>query len=749
MNTPTMLRSILFISFFFICNFSFLFAQQPSLSGVVVDDEGSALTGAAVYWQHAPERGVITDQEGVFQLFLPADSSQRVLVTSFVGYRSDTLRVRFAGRLFITLHTGHTLNEVEVSAERSATYLLDSPSKIEVISSGELKRAACCDLSGCFETTASVQAVTTNVLTQAKELRTLGLSGVYNQILVNGLPLVQGLSYTYGINAIPGTVIKNIYVAKGASSVLQGFEGISGQINVEFKEAGEAERLLLNAYANSFGETQYNAAYVAKGSRWSNMSAVYVVLPAQRIDRDNDDFLDVPLIRRLSLFNQWQYAQEGERGLVSRIGLRYVDEQRTGGQQQFRRDKDQGSQTVYGQTADIRQPEFHTKTSYLFNANSRVTLLASAQYHRQSSYFGATSYDAEQTLAYANVQYEHTWAGKHDLKTGLSYRYLHNREDIDFNGLPLGRTYDGRYSRRDLIPGVFAEQYLDFAPFALIAGVRLDRHQEFGMFFTPRALLRYQVSEFTQIRLSAGSGFRTVNLFSENIGLLAGSREIVFNEDIQPERAFNIGFNINHTITSADWTITLMADLYRTQFQNQFFPDYDSEPTRAIIANFEDKSISNSAQLESKINWNQRLEFKLAYNYLDVYRLEGEQKLVLPFNPKHKIMAALSYETAKKNWRFDANAHWFGKQRLPSTVAYPEIYRQPAESDPYTVVSVQVTKVWSRFEIYSGCENLFDFRQLRPILSWQDPFGPYFDTAFNWGPTRGREIYLGLRYTIE
>ncbi|MBK8702262.1 MAG: TonB-dependent receptor [Saprospiraceae bacterium] len=680
---------------------------------------------------------------------MPADTAQRLLVTSFVGYKADTMLVRFAGRLFITLHTGHTLEEVEVSADRAATYLLDSPAKVEVISSGELKRAACCDLAGCFETTASVQAMTTNVLTQAKELRTLGLSGVYNQILVNGLPLIQGLSYTYGVNTIPGTVIKNIYVAKGASSVLQGFEGISGQINVEFKEADQAEHLLLNAYGNSFGETQWNAFYSAKGNRWSNLSAAHVALPAQRIDRDNDDFLDVPLIRRLSLFNQWQYAQEGERGFVTRIGLRYVDEQRTGGQQAYRRDKDQGSKTVYGQTVDISQPEIYTKTSYRFSENSRITLLASAQYHRQSSYFGATSYKAEQTLAYANMQYEHTWAAKHDLKAGVSYRYLDAREDIDFNGLSLGRTYAGAYARRDLIPGVFAEQYFDFAPFSIIAGMRLDHHQRFGLFFTPRALVRYQLSEFTQIRLSAGTGFRTVNLFSENIGLLASSRDIVFQEDIKPERAVNMGLNLNHTIVADPWTVTLMADFYRTQFQNQFFPDYDTEPTKAIIANFEETSVSNSAQLEAKLSWNQRVEFKVAYNYLDVYRMEGEQKQTLPFNPKHKFMTALAYETAKKHWRADANLHWYGSQRLPNTSAYPTEFQQPGTSKPYSVVSAQLTKVWTRFEVYAGCENIFDFRQLRPILSWQDPFGPYFDTAFNWGPTKGREVYVGLRYKIE
>lgn len=725
-------------------------AQQAMLTGIVADDEGAALIGATVYWLSFPDKGTLTNQEGAFELFLPEDAAQRTLIASYVGYQPDTIVVRFAGNLFIQLMPGQTLQEVNVNAERSGTFLADAPGKVEVISAKELTRAACCDLAGCFETTASVHPMTTNVVTQSKELRTLGLAGVYNQVLVHGMPLIQGLSYTYGINGIPGPLIRNIYVAKGANSVLQGFESISGQINVELKEAAKSERIYLNVYGNSFGETQYNALIGARPGKWAVLTAAHVTLPASRIDRDKDTFLDVPLVNRYSLYQQWQYQDETVQGWSSRIGLRYLHEKRIGGQSAFDASKHLGGNEIYGQSASINQPEVYTKTGYRFNANQKVTLLASAFYHNQNSYFGTAHYTARQWNGYANLQYEHNWQeGRYDFKAGLSMRRLQLDEDIDFGAYPLGRTYAGNYLRSEFIPGVFAEQVMRLEPFTIIAGARFDHHNQFGWFATPRALLRYDFSERTNVRVSAGTGFRTVNLFSENIGLLASSRNIIFAESIRPERALNTGVNLNHTIAINHFSALLSADFFHTRFSNQFFPDYDTAPTVAIIANFDGPSVSNSAQFETKLNWDNRFEAKIAYNYLEVYRKHGETKHELPFNSRHKILLTLSYETSNERWRIDANTHWFGRQRLPDTRNYPDAYQQPDFSTSYATASIQATHHWKNLEMYAGVENMFDFRQLRPILSWQDPFGPYFDTAFNWGPTRGREWYAGLRFKLD
>jgi len=239
-----------------------------------------------------------------------------------------------------------------------------------------------------------------------------------------------------------------------------------------------------------------------------------------------------------------------------------------------------------------------------------------------------------------------------------------------------------------------------------------------------------------------------VNLFAENIGLLAGSRDILFAEALQPERAWNTGINITRNFNRGILEGYFTADAYHTRFQNQFFPDYDTDPTLAYIRNFEGTSISNSLQAELVSRWWQVFELKLSYIFLDVYRMEAEKKVVLPFNPRHRLLLSSSLEPKSKAWHFDTNLHWYGAQRLPFTGNNPQALRLPDTSPTFSVLNVQFTKVWKTFEVYAGLENVFDFRQLRPLLNWQQPFDRYFDTAFVWGPVRGREAYLGFRYRI-
>jgi outer membrane receptor for ferrienterochelin and colicins len=723
-------------------------AHSQMLTGTVVDGEWNALHGAGVYWLHAPERGATTDEAGQFVLSMPPEGTPTVVIATYVGFRPDTLDLKFFSNIFIQLTATESLETVEVKARQEGSYFADAPAKLEVITSRELTRAACCDLSGCFETQGSVQAVTTNVLTNAKELRILGLSGVYNQVLFDGLPLVQGLSYAYGVSSYPGPLIGNIFVAKGANSVLQGFESISGQINVLPKNPGETDKLLANAYANSFGETQLNAVNAIKGKKWANLLAIHTAQPGGRFDRDGDSFLDVPLVERYAIYNKIMYGDETQPGWHSAVGLRFWREDRLGGQVDFR-EKDRGDDAVYGQFIQIRQPEIYTRTGYRFDKTHKITLLASAFFHDQDAHYGVTGYRARQESVYANAQYELRWREKHDLKAGFSFRRLTIDEDISFSENSLGRTFDGNYLRQESISGIFAENVFRGERFTVVAGARLDHHNEFGWFATPRGLLRYDFSDRTIMRISAGTGFRTANIFSEHPGLLAGSREVVFSEALRPEKAFNYGVNFNHSIFLENTSIVLSGDFYCTRFTNQIFPDYDSQAGVAIIENFTGKSASNGLQLEGKAVFHQQMELKLVYGFLDVYRKYGEQKVELPFNPRHKILAAFSYEPKNRSWRADANAHWFGRQQLPDTRAYPEEFRQPDESNPYSQINLQFTKVWSAWEVYAGCENIFDFRQRRPMLSWQDPFGPYFDTAFNWGPTRGREFYVGVRFRVD
>ncbi|GAA4341091.1 TonB-dependent receptor plug domain-containing protein [Flaviaesturariibacter amylovorans] len=672
------------------------------------------------------------------------------LIVSHTGYRSDTLPVRDTAVLEIVLRERGQLEGVVVSGGRNATYIANLPMKVEVITSLELKKAACCDLAGCFETQASVQPQTTNIVTNSKELRILGLSGIYNQVLVDGLPMIQGGTYTYGISSIPGPLVENIWVAKGANSVLQGYESISGQINVLTREPDRADKLLLNGYLNSFGESHYNALFSHKKGKWSSLGAVHVVQPAATVDRDHDGFLDVSKLTRYMAFNRWKRGNEAKWGWSTQIGVRFLSEKRIGGQTGFSQNL-KGSDQRYGQLVQIDQPEAWVKLAYRMNDEHRFALYTSGFYQHQESYFGVTKYAARQSNAYANLQHEWTYAPSGVLKTGFSYRNLRIREAVGFSNNSLGRTYAGDYHRNESVPGVFAENTLNLFSDKLtwMFGVRADHHNRFGWTLTPRTLLRYKAGERTDLRASIGTGWRTANIFSENVGLLASSRDIRFAEELEPERALNYGLSLTQRYKGTNVEGALSLDLYHTRFQNQIFPDYDASPTLAVIRNFRGRSVSNAAQAEVSGVFYKRVSAKVGYVFLDVHQVRGGVKETLPFNPKHRVHTSFSFQPLSKRWHLDANMHWYGRQWLPDTKANPEPFRMPDQSNPYTVVSAQFTYNLSKsWELYTGVENLFGFRQRRPLIGWQDPFGAYFDTQFAWGPTRGREGYIGFRFRL-
>jgi outer membrane receptor for ferrienterochelin and colicins len=725
----------------------FTFAQTTT--GKVVDKTNAPLAGATVVWANK-KGGVITKNDGSFMLAKTPDNT--TIITSFSGYKTDTLIVNNDSNIVIILQEKNTLAAVEVVSERDGIVFSNRNNiKTEIITSLELKKAACCDLAGCFETQGTVQAQTTNIITNAKELRILGLSGVYNQVLIDGFPMIQGLSFTYGISGIPGSLVDNIFISKGANSVLQGFESISGQINVETKKPDTKEKLFVNLYMNSFLEKHVNTNANLKVGKWQSLLAFHTVQPANKIDKDNDTFLDLPLLTRYMVMNKWKYGKERSWGWSNEIAVRFLNENRTGGQVNFNAKNDKGSNTIYGNTVALNQGDFWAKTNYRFNDVHRLTLYVSGFAQNQQAFFGSLSYKAKQINAFVNMQHEFNITENNTLKSGISVKHLQLNENIAFTDNFINRNYAGNYNRNENIVGLFAENVLGLFKnkFTWIAGVRLDNHNEFGWQFTPRTLLKYDPTPKLTIRANIGTGWRTVNLFSENIGLLASSRNIIFAEKLQPEKALNTGINITQKFEGKNVSGYISTDFYHTNFSNQIFPDYDTDPTKAIIKNFTGTSISNGFQTDVFLKIHKRYEVKLGYNFLDVYRVNNAVKEVLPFNARHKFLTTLSYKPENKKFHVDANIHWYGKQRLPNTKQNPALYVRPDFSEPYTTVNLQFTYLLKKVELYAGAENMFNFRQNQPINSWQNPFSNYFDISSVWGPTRGRELYIGMRWKLE
>ena len=725
------------------------------LFGQVVDLQETPLPGALVVWA-GTSLGARSDENGEFAIPLPADTSLKPLrLAAIFSAARDTFLIDDLNSYWtVQIGATVTLQEVTVRDEVSGAYIsVLQPIKTEIINRAELRKAACCDLAGCFETQSTVQPTTTNILTNAKELRILGLSGVYNQLLVDGLPTIQGLTYTYGAGTIPGSMLENIWVVKGANSVLQGYEGMVGQITIFPREGSLAEPFTADVLVNSFGEKHLNTAFAVQKTKWTNYTALHTSQPGGKWDRDDDTFLDLPRLTRYSIYNKWRYRKENELGWSAFIGARLVNEQRTGGQKNFDPETDEGTTRAYGQTLRFWQPEVFTKTGYRFDANRKISLLASFVAQEQLAWFGLTQYDANQRHAYANLQYELFW-GKdktQELKTGVSYRHFILNENIGFaESDTLGRSFAGTYLREENIPGFFAENtfHLKDPRWIWIAGLRADHHNAFGWHVTPRTMLRFNPTPNLDLRASIGTGWRTVNLFPENTALLVSNRDLVFAETLQPERAWNAGLNVTRRFSIGKMRMTATCDFYHTRFQNQFFPDYDSDPNKAILANFTGKSISNGLQMELSAAWSRRVELRAAYNFLDVFRFQNGAKMLLPFNARHKVLGVATYRTPGERWQFDANLHWYGKQRLPDTQKNPEALQRPAYSQNYILAGTQIRHSRKRIEFFAGCENVFDFRQLRPILGWEQPFARGFDPSFAWGPTRGREFYAGFNFKI-
>ncbi len=718
-----------------------LAAQE--IGGKVSDIAGNPLVGASIYWVDGSQ-GVVSDELGEFSI--KDIAGDRRLVFSYIGYKSDTLSAGTINYWNIQLIEDYTLVEVDIVAKKQATGYLDGPAKIESISSRELERAACCSLAGCFNTEASVQSRTTNVVNDSKELQLLGISGVYNQLLVDGLPLLHGPSYPYITGSYAGPMVKTIFVSKGANSVLQGFENIAGQINIIPKTALDRPQLFINGFASSFGVTNVNVNYNIQKDLWDNFLFVHVATPAMRRDINQDGFLDMPLTQRISLFNKWTRLSNDEKWKTE-ISARFWSENRLGGELGYEKGMDPMSSAFYGQTVDIQHADIYTRNEYRLDADFSLAAEFGGFYHHQESNFGRRLYRAEQYHMYGNAFADQYYGGdgNHNIKYGVSLRANNLDEQItSANSFDEDLSFTTNY----VIPGVFIENSFEWEKLTVNTGLRADFGSAIRIKVTPRFLVRYKILDDLDIRVSAGSGFRIPTPIADRPFILANQRQLMIATDLDPEDAINMGGNIVYKLFVNDILSTWSIDVYHTRFDNQVFADYDTDPTHVLVDHLASKSVSNTLQIENKWNFTEDFEVKWAYNYQDVY-LQGEIGPVrLPFNTRHRLLVNGSYSFLD-TWQMDANYRWVGEKTLPITSYLPENLQRANVSDPFSLIDLQLTKKWDRVEVYAGVENMLNFFQEDPILDPTNPFGEYFDVAFNWGPTRGREFYVGFRYDVE
>lgn len=724
--------------------FAFSVSSQH-IEGIVYgrtpDGGQEALPGVNVYWADSDD-GTVTDVHGAFHIH-PHHPGQNKLVFSFVGYQNDTLDIEedMEG-LKVVLTVSRALEGVEV-VERTATSFISrtDPISTRVITTGELQKAACCNLSESFETSASVDVSYSDAVSGAKQIKLLGLAGKYSLIQTENIPNLRGLGSIFGLGFIPGPWMQSIQVSKGAASVKNGFESTTGQINVEFKKPSSDEKLHLNLYANDAGKLESNANVRWKvNENWGSMLLWHSEHLGNKIDMNGDGFLDLPLVQQYNVMNRWSYEKPGKRHFE--IGFSVLDERREAGQTAFYETESTLQDSLYQIMVNTRRYQVFSKNGFILRRPATsIGIIASATYHDQESIYGFNTFDATQTSLYLNSAYEsYIWNTNQTIKLGASLQY--DKYDETFRAVDM--------VREEVVPGLFSEfTFCGGEKFTLLAGLRADFHNLYGTFFTPRMHLKFAPREDFIVRASAGKGYRTPYVIAENPWILASSRNLITLEAPEMEEAWNYGINATRYIDVLGRELRISLDAYRTDFVNQLVVDLDRDPYAIYTYNLEGKSYANSIQLEAHYEVLRNLEMTAAIRYNDVKTTTDGRLQSKPLVNTYKALLSLSWQSPMKRWQGDLTAQFNGSSRLPSTEAYPEEYRRGDTGPAYTIILGQVTRNFKTWNVYLGVENLLDFVQKDPILAYDMPFSPYFDAASSWGPIHGRKIYLGLRYTLQ
>jgi copper chaperone CopZ len=718
------------------------------INGVILSEDLKGnfvpLQGATVRWLFS-KKTVTSDVHGVFSIPYEADDS---LVISYTGFRPDTISITEMNDLQVILAANNQLNTVKVISRLRSTYInASSPFRVTTITSRELLKAACCNLSESFETNPSVDVSYNDAVTGSKQIQLLGLSGNYSQLTVENLPGPRGLATAQGLNTIAGPWIESIQLSKGTGSVVNGFESIAGQINVELKKPENTDKLFLNGYINSMGKTDLNLNWAKRiGSKWSTALLLHDNFLYTKTDFNKDGFRDLPTGNLFSAVNRWKY--DDNKGLSAQFGVKVLNDNKTGGEIGYET-SDKYTTTYYGLGMKTSRYEGFAKIGYVFAGKKyqSIGLQLAAFDHRQDAYFGLTDYNAKQSDFYSNLIYQGIINNTtHKFRTGLSLSADRYHE------LYKGQTY----SREEVVPGGFFEYtYTPRENFNIVAGIRADHNNLYGWFATPRLNVRYEPVSGTTIRLSAGRGQRTANIFAENMAALVSARNVVIIPSetgkaygLQPEVAWNKGISLDQKFRLFNRDAMFSVDFFRNDFTNQVVADME-DPRQLKFYNLDGKSYSNSFQGELSLIPLERFDIRMAYRWFDVKTTYGNQLMQKPFTAEHRAFTNLAYEI--KAWKFDYTLNYTGRKRIPSTSSNLPQYRLGDYSPDYFTMNAQISRSIGKekkLELYVGGENLTNVFQQRAILAADEPFGRHFDASMIWGPVSGRLVYGGFRYKL-
>ena len=755
--------------------------SAQDLRGVVRDADNQPLVGASVYWE-GTTIGASTDAEGAFLLHRVKGYDN--LVASYLGFVNDTLHVaNGAERIEFALRAdGVELEDVVVEGNLSVNFVKrDGIVKNEMISFAGLCKMACCNLAESFENSASVTVGYSDAISGARQIKMLGLAGTYTQILDENRPIMRGLSAPYGLSYTPGMWLNSIQVSKGVASVTAGHEAITGQINLEHRKPTDDERLFVNLYLDDELRPEANISTAFPVSKNKKLSSVILLhgsmdTDVRKMDHNDDGFRDLPLADQLNIANKWLYAADN--GTQIRWGWKFVQENRLGGMLDYKnsmrdqmREKWDQPGTLYGSKIRNRGANGYFKIGTPVGPSvydpdekdemrSNLAFVADFDHFNENAYFGLNDYKGNENALAMNLMYNHYFTYRSSLIVGAQAQLQYYRESLA-NNTPWieaakSRFYD--FDRSEQEVGAYAEYtYAVKDKFSIVAGIRGDYNAFYDKFFvTPRGHIRWNITPSTTLRGSAGLGYRSTNVITDNIGILATGRAIVFKDSDfskfnRLEKALTVGGSLTQTfgLVSAD-DATLSFDYFRTQFYNSVIADQEYNADQILLYNSDKRSYTDTYQIDFSWTPVERLDIFATFRYtnseMTIDRPDGTTARVeRPLVSKYKTLLNIQYATKFRRWVFDATAQLNGPARIPTQIGD---LADDKYSPRYPMFFAQVSRKIGKFDIYVGCENIADYRQHDPILNADNPFSTGFNSMNVWGPLMGRKFYAGLRFNL-
>ncbi|WP_428235222.1 TonB-dependent receptor [Gracilimonas sp.] len=743
------MKKVTLILAVFFCFNGILFAQSGSgtITGKVISG-GEPVVGANV---GIPEirKGSPTNIDGTFEIKNVPAGEYKLQITA-VGFDKVIKK--------ITVESGETttvdirmkeslleLDQMVVTGTMRQTYVKESPVKVNVVKAAQLQQGR--TSSNIMDLISSVNGLSTQLncgVCGTNAIRINGVEGPNTAVLIDGMPIMGALASVYGLNGISPSIIDQVEVIKGPQSTLYGTQALGGVVNIITKNPAITPTFSADVYAKSTEEGNINLAYSPRVGRFEGFVSGNILHLENYFDENGDNFNDLVKQSRVSLFGKGTLLGENMEQRLN-IATKYYTENRTGGLEAFSDDL-RGSDQIYGESIYTNRFEFMTEYRPA-GLNEQLRISGAVTYHDQDSYYGTDWYDAQQGIAFGQATWDQPIGENFQLLAGTTIRY----ETYNDNTPATSSGADKRW-----IPGVFSQGELKAGDFSFLGGIRVDHHSEHGFVTAPRLSSKFSPSDLTTFRISAGTGFRVVNVFTEDHAALTGSREVVFNEDLEPEESKSITASLEQIIPFDTNPMTVSLDGFYTRFSNKIIPDYDQDPNLIVYENLDGFSVTQGFSVGLEQNFTALpVTYNASITIMDVYTEENGQRQALAYAPEYTGVFGATYNFRSLDLSLGYNGNLVGPKRMPAN--YAEDFGRSSRSPAYSTHDLKITKEFTNvnsekgigFEAYLSAENIFNYTQGSPLVGAGNPFGPEFDTIYTWGPIIGRTFSIGARLNLR